>query len=147
MLCDRGISTFDKQALDALGCDKTIYVTRVGGSSGFAEAAAFALSEELGIDPVLQEKLYEWSSTSNSSIDTALETQAGSVCVNWESASYFDFDGLAETGYNGNFISDDECLQSLGAMPYQNGEEGQENYGCMPLKKLPPGPTLEVEAF
>ena len=133
--------------MDALGCDQIILVMRRGGPTGFVRSVATALGGALGIDEETDKALYGFSSTSSSSVDTALEKMTGSMCVDWGGIVGLDWNALAETGYVGNFLSEDQCLQSAGAIPYQDGELDETNYGCVPLKKEPPQDKKESNGW
>lgn len=123
--------------MDALGCDQIIHVVRRGGPTGFVRGVVTAIGGSLGFTEEIDDAIYGFSSTSSSSVDTALETQTGAMCIDWGGVAGLDWNALAEKGYEGPFLSDDQCLQSVGAIPYQGGELNEANYGCIPLMKEP----------
>lgn len=120
------------QVLKASGCDNVIMLNGAGGEFAFPGEMLIGLraSEDdsnalIGFD--------ETSTPENSSYANALAVQDASVCTQWKILAMTDVLGAIEMGYEGEFMSDDRCLQDVGAIEPRDGGVGEFNFGCIPI--------------
>lgn len=114
-------------ALEAIGCERTIFVTRTGDESGFGVQVA----KLLGMGPEAERQLYDQANP-DSSITRSLEAADGVWCTSWERFSPFDLPGMAADAYSAKVETRASFAGIATVNPYPNTSERLGKPGCTP---------------
>ena len=115
------------QVLRSMGCDRVVLVNRPDGTGTFP----LELAGELGISQEMIDDLYDLTDPS-SSWTTALFAADATICADWDVPEGSDVEALAQTGYNGVFLSDNPCILSQDVGATDEIRIG----GCTPLEPV-----------
>ncbi|HJL03637.1 MAG TPA: hypothetical protein RMH85_29825 [Polyangiaceae bacterium LLY-WYZ-15_(1-7)] len=107
-----------------LGCEKVVYLTRRGGSAGFASDVATLL----GMDAEESAALLDLGG--ESAYTASLEEAAGVWCTDWDAPPVQDLEAMFADGYGAPFETGDPWLQSYDGYPGIVGSTGLP--GCTP---------------
>lgn len=113
-------------ALENLGCDKIVYVTRTGDESGFAQGVATML----GMTPAQKDALYNLDNPA-SSYAQSIATADGTWCTNWNDFKGTQLVEVANDSYNAPLETRDDFFVK-GPRPYPGAKANLGKRGCTP---------------
>jgi hypothetical protein len=114
-------------ALKSMGCDKVIYVTRIGDESGFAAKIA----KQLGMDEAGWKALYDLD-TPTSSYNASLEQADAVWCTNWNAFEDLQQREMSLDAWHAP-LEEHAGFASLAPLrPYDNVTERTGKPGCTP---------------
>lgn len=114
-------------ALDAIGCERVILVTRTGDESGFTTKIA----KRLGMTESEYRDLYDLSNP-KSSFNRSLEKSDGVWCTSWDSFGAFDQAGQAADSWNAPLETHLGFAGIATLRPYPNTTQSVNKKGCTP---------------
>lgn len=110
-------------ALQNLGCDEVVYVTRTGGESTFAQGVATLL----GMQPEDQSALYD--PATDSAYDRSIREADAVWCTRWDEGSAADIPALAADAFDAPMVTDDPAFTE-GEAAYGNVQPDLDLPGC-----------------
>jgi hypothetical protein len=113
--------------LDALGCERTIYVTREGDEAGFASKIA----KELGMAEADWKALYDLGSP-KSAYNVSLERAAAVWCTNWNAFGDTQQREMSMDAWKAPLELREKFSGIEALKPYQNTTERTGKPGCTP---------------
>jgi hypothetical protein len=113
--------------LDALGCERTIYVTREGDESGFAAKIA----KELGMAEADWKALYDLGSP-KSAYNVSLERASAVWCTNWNAFGDAQQREMSMDAWKAPLEIREKFSGIEALKPYQNTTERTGKPGCTP---------------
>ena len=112
-------------ALNNLGCEQVVYVTREGNESGFAIGVAGLL----GMSEADQTALYDLDEDSSYSLSIA---EAGAnYCTNWNAMDALNLPGITADGFNAPMEANSDFFTE-GERRYAGARAGIAKRGCTP---------------
>lgn len=115
---------FPVRALQTIGCDEVVYVTRrVPTDDGFAVDVATLL----GMDQAERAALYSFDEPA-SAVNVAVEDAGAVWCTDWDRPELTDVDGIFADGYSAPMEIHTEFFDR----DYENGSERIDIRGCTP---------------
>jgi len=110
-----------------MGCTKIVLINRINGIGNFTPD----VTTLLGASETQINDLYDLSDPT-SSFATAVAVQDATICIDYDKPPLSDLDAITQTGYDGPFLSSDDCILSLDV-----GAVNKKVAGCTP-GTLPP---------
>ncbi len=111
-------------ALEDLGCDRTVFLTRFGGAGSFERG----ITELLGIDDAEAHALFALADPA-SSYYQALEAAAGVWCSDWDTPPVTDLPRMTSVGYDAAFETTDPAFTEAD-LPYAGAVARTGIAGC-----------------